>query len=85
MPLLTLFSDVAGDVSELREPLEPLEDDDNMAEREEEEDKEDEGEWEKEGEEEEEEVNVIMRTPHLLQRPPSPTSRQRTSQQSRGR
>ena len=75
-----LFSDVAGDVSEPREPLEQLEDDDSMAEREEEED-------EEEGEEEEEEdgVNVKMQTPHLLPRPPSPTSRQGTSQQSRGR
>ncbi|CAI8009260.1 Centromere protein T [Geodia barretti] len=76
--------DAAGDVSEPREPLEQLEDDDSMAEREEEEEEEED---EEEGEEEEEEdgVNVKMQTPHLLPRPPSPTSRQGTSQQSRGR
>ena len=51
-----------------------------MAEREEEEEED-----EEEGEEEEDGVNVKMQTPHLLPRPPSPTSRQGTSQQSRGR
>ena len=56
-----------------------------MAEREEEEEEEEEDEEEGEEEEEEDGVNVKMQTPHLLPRPPSPTSRQGTSQQSRGR
>ena len=68
------LSVAVGDGAGLDEPLEPLEEEDEHQ-MEDEEDRE-------EDEEEEEEVKVRLRTPHLVEKPPSPSPRLTKGKQS---